>query len=104
MLRKLALGLFAAAVVIGGTATMSTDASARNWHAIGGGGGWHGHGGGWHGHGGGWHGGGWHRGGWGGPRFYAGGPAYYGYGGGCTVRRLVPTPYGWRYRWINRCY
>ncbi|OJW61716.1 MAG: sulfur globule protein precursor [Afipia sp. 64-13] len=89
---------------------MSTTASARSWHAIGGGGGgghWHGGGGGhWHG-GGGWHGGGHWRGGgwgWGGPRFYAGGPAYYGYYGGCTVRRLVPTPYGWRYRWINRCY
>ena len=33
-----------------------------------------------------------------------GGPAYsYGYGG-CYVRRLVPTPWGPRWRLINRCY
>src|SRR3979411_214571 len=47
----------------------------------------------------GWH-GGWHHhgGGWGGPRFFVGGPAYsYGYGG-CYVRRLVPTPWGPRWR------
>ena len=50
------------------------------------------------GHGGGWHG---HR-GWGGPRFFVGGLAYaY---GGCTVRRLVPTPWGPRWRYVNRCY
>lgn len=88
MLRKLALGLFAAAAVLGGTATFSTGASAH---------GWHGHGG--------W-GGGFHR-GWGGPRFFVGGPAYYGgygYGGGCVVRRLVATPWGYRYRLVNRCY
>src|ERR1700738_3118249 len=55
-----------------------------------------------HGWQGGWHGGG---GGWGGPRFYVGGPAYYGYGyGGCYVRRLVPTPWGPRWRLVNRCY
>ncbi len=98
MLRKLGLALFTVAIVIAGSASLSTSASARGgWH----GGGWHG--GGWHG---GWHGGGWGR-GWGwGPRFY-GGPAYYGYYGaygGCVVRRLVPTPWGWRYRWVNRCY
>jgi hypothetical protein len=56
---------------------------------------------------GGWH-GGWHHGwGWGGPRVFIGGPAYYGYGygyGGCYVRRLVPTPWGPRWRLINRCY
>ena len=52
---------------------------------------------------GGWH-GGWHH-GWGGPRVFNGGPAYYGYGyGGCYVRRLVPTPWGPRWRLINRCY
>ena len=80
-----------------------------------GGGGWHGGGGNWHGgggnwHGGNWHGGGWHGGGWGhgygygGPRFYARGPVVsYGYGG-CYVRRLVPTPWGPRWRMINRCY
>jgi hypothetical protein len=58
---------------------------------------------------GGWHGGyhaGWHTGfyrpyGFG-PRFYVGGPAY-GYGG-CDVRRIVPTPWGPRWRLINRCY
>ena len=37
----------------------------------------------------------------GGPRFYA--PVNYGYGG-CYVRRLVPTPWGPRWRLINRCY
>jgi hypothetical protein len=60
----------------------------------------------WGGHGhGGWHGGGWHHGGgWGGPRFFVGGPAYgYAYGG-CYVRRLVPTPWGPRWRLVNRCY
>ena len=50
-----------------------------------------------------WH-GGWH-GGWGGPRFLVGGPLYYGPAyGGCYVRRLVPTPWGPRWRLINRCY
>jgi hypothetical protein len=64
----------------------------------------------WVGHDGGWHGGGWHGGwhgrgwGWGGPRFYVGGPGYgYGYGG-CYVRRLVPTPWGPRWRVVNSCY
>ena len=54
----------------------------------------------WGGHG--WH-GGW---GWHGPRVFIGGPAYYGYGGygGCYVRRLVPTPWGPRWRLVNRCY
>ena len=101
MLRKLSL-VAVAALSLGAAALAPTSASA--W----GGGGWHG---GWHG-GGGWHvgwGGGWHRGwggGWGAPRFYVGGPAYYGgYGyGGCYVRRLVPTPWGPRWRLINRCY
>jgi hypothetical protein len=51
------------------------------------------------------HGHGWHGGGWGGPRFFVGGPAYYGSGyGGCYVRRLVPTPWGPRWRLVNRCY
>ena len=31
------------------------------------------------------------------------GPGYYGYGG-CYVRRLVATPWGPRWRLINRCY
>jgi hypothetical protein len=90
MLRK--FGLVAVTVAsLGAAALAPTSASA--WH----GGGWHG---------GGWHGGGWHRGGWGGPRVFVGGPAYFGgYGyGGCYVRRLVPTPWGPRWRLINRCY
>jgi hypothetical protein len=89
MLRKLSLVAVAAAS-LGAAALAPTSASAWGGH------GWHG--GGWHG---GWHGGGW---GWGGPRFYVGGPGYgYGYGG-CYVRRLVPTPWGPRWRLVNRCY
>ena len=57
-----------------------------------------------HWHGGGWHGGGWHGGYGFGPRVFVGGPVYsYGYGG-CYVRHLVPTPWGPRWRLINRCY
>ena len=83
MLRKLSLAAVAAAS-LGVAALAPTSASA--W------GGWH--------HG-------WHHGwGWGGPRVVIGGPAYYaGYGyGGCYVRRLVPTPWGPRWRLINHCY
>ena len=80
MLRKLSLVAVAAAS-LGVAALAPTSASA-----------WVGHG--WHG--------GWH--GWGGPRFFVGGPVY-GYGnGGCYVRRLVPTPWGPRWRVVNRCY
>ena len=82
MLRKLSLVAVAAAS-LGAAALAPTSASA--W------GGWHG---------------GWHR-DWAGPRFFVGGPAYYGYYGGyggCYVRRLVPTPWGPRWRLINRCY
>ena len=90
MLRKLSLVAFAA-VSLGAAALAPTSASA--W--VGPHGGWHG--GGWHGA---WH-GGW---GWrGAPRFYVGGPGYYGYGG-CYVRHLVPTPWGPRWRLVNRCY
>jgi hypothetical protein len=36
--------------------------------------------------------------------FYGYGYPYY-YGGGCAwVRRLVPTPYGWRWRLVPVCY
>ena len=43
--------------------------------------------------------------GWGGPRIIVGGPAYYAGGyGGCYVRRLVGTPWGPRWRLVNRCY
>ena len=84
MLRKLSLVAIAAAS-LGAAALAPTSASA--W------GGWH-HG--WHG--------GWHH-GWGGPRVIVGGPAYAYYGGGgCYVRRLVPTPWGPRWRLVNRCY
>jgi hypothetical protein len=82
MLRKLSLAAIAAASM-GVAALAPTSASA--WD------GWHG---------------GWHR-GWYGPRFYVGGPVYpaYGYGyGGCYVRRVVPTPWGPRWRLVNRCY
>ena len=93
MLRKLSLAAVAA-VALGAAALTPTPASA--W------GGWHG---GYHA---GWHGGWYHRAGWG-PRFYGYGPSYYGapvsYGyGGCYVRRLVPTPWGPRWRLVNRCY
>jgi len=87
MLRKLSLVAVNAAS-LGAAALAPTSASAHGWRH----GGWH-HGG--------WHHGGW---GWGGPRVFVGGPAYgYGYGG-CYVRRLVPTPWGPRWRLVNRCY
>ena len=80
MLRKLSLIAVAAASL--GVAALAPTSASAHWH-------------------GGWHHGGW---GWGGPRFYAGGPGYgYGYGG-CYVRRLVPTPWGPRWRVVNRCY
>jgi len=87
MLRKLSLVAVAAAS-LAVAALAPTSASA-----------WGGHG--WHG---GWH-GGW---GWRGPGVFVGGPAYYpaySYGyGGCYARRLVPTPWGPRWRLVNRCY
>ena len=82
MLRKLSLVAVAAAS-LGAAALAPTSASARGWHH----GGWH------------------HHHGWGGPRVFIGGPAYYAGGfGGCYVRRLVPTPFGLRWRLVNRCY
>jgi opacity protein-like surface antigen len=83
MLRKLSLAAVAAASLVA-TAMVPTSASAF--------GGFHGGHGGFH-----------HGWGWGGPRFFVGGPAFYGYGG-CYVRRLVPTPWGPRWRLVNRCY
>ena len=78
MLRKLSLVAVAAAS-LGAAALAPTSASA--W------------------------GGGCHHHGWGGPRVFIGGPAYYGGGyGGCYARRLVPTPWGPRWRLVNRCY
>ena len=82
MLRKLSLVAVAAAS-LAAAGLAPTSASAF--------GGFHGHG---------FHHGGW---GWGGPRFFVGGPAFYGYGG-CYARRLVPTPWGPRWRLVNRCY
>ncbi|MBV9560903.1 MAG: sulfur globule protein precursor [Bradyrhizobium sp.] len=90
MFRKLSL-VAVAAISLGAAALAPSPAAA--W------GGWHG---GWHP---GWHGGyyhAWYR-PWGwGPRYYAS-PVYYGYGG-CYVRRVVPTPWGPRWRLVNRCY
>jgi len=84
MLRKFSL-VAAAAAALGAAAMAPTSASAGGWH----------HHGGWHRH----H----HHHGWG-PRVFIGGPAYYGGYGGCYVRRLVPTPWGPRWRLVNRCY
>lgn len=90
MLRKLSLAAVAAAS-LAAAALVPTSASAGRWHHHG----WH-HGG-WHHH----H----HHHGWGGPRVFIGGPAFYAGGyGGCYVRRLVPTPWGLRWRLVNRCY
>jgi hypothetical protein len=90
MFRKLSL-VAVAAMSLGAAALAPSPAAA--W------GGWHG---GWHP---GWHGGyyhAWYR-PWGwGPRYYAA-PVHYGYGG-CYVRRVVPTPWGPRWRLVNRCY
>ncbi len=94
MFRKFAFTVVAAAA-LGFAALAPTTASAGGGHG-------HGHR---HGHHG-WHGGGWHHGHhhhWRGPRFAFGGPTYYG-NSGCYVRRLVPTPWGPRWRTINRCF
>jgi Spy/CpxP family protein refolding chaperone len=86
MLRKLSLVAVAAASL--GVAALAPTSASAHWH-----GGWHG----WHHHHGGW--------GWGGPRFFAGGPGFgYGENGGFFVPRLVPTPWGPRFRLVNRCY
>jgi hypothetical protein len=79
MFRKLSLAALAAASL--GAAALAPTSASAHWQ-------------------GGWHGG--HY-GWGAPRFYVGGPVSYGYGG-CYVRRLVPTPWGPRWRLVNRCY
>jgi len=89
MFRRFSLVAIAALSL--GAAALAPSAASAHWH----GGGWHG---------GGWHGGGWHGGYGFGPRVFVGGPVYsYGYGG-CYVRHLVPTPWGPRWRLINRCY
>jgi hypothetical protein len=78
MIRKLSLAAVAAIAL--GTAALAPTSASAWWN-----GGW---GGGWHN---GWHHGGW---GWGGPRFYGA------YGGDYGCRRWVPTPWGWRLRWV----
>jgi hypothetical protein len=88
VLRGLSLAA-AAACSLGAAALAPTQASA-----------WDGYGG-WHG--------GWYHHGWWGPRFYVGGPVHYGppvsYGyGTCYVSELVLTPWGPRWRLVNRCY
>jgi hypothetical protein len=80
MLRKLLL-VAAAAASLGAAAMAPTSAYAHGWRH-------HHH----HHHG-------------FGPRVIIGGPAYYAGGyGGCYVRRLVPTPFGLRWRLVNRCF
>jgi len=87
MLRKLSLAAVAAVSL--GAALAPTQAAAWGYHP-------------------GWHGGFYHY-GWWRPHVYVGGPGYYGapvsYGyGGCYVRELLPTPWGPRWRLVNRCY
>ena len=40
---------------------------------------------------------------WCGPPIYLGAPVSYGYGG-CYVRELLATPWGPRWRLVDRCY
>jgi hypothetical protein len=84
MLRKLSLVAFAVAL-LGMAALAPTPASA--WEAYGWPHGWHGD---------------WYGVGWYGPR-YVSGPAYFG-NDNCYVRRLVPTPWGPRWRLYSLCY
>lgn len=83
MFRTIALGIAAAAVV--SVAALAPTTASAWW----GGPGWHG---------------GYrpapHYRGYHGPRFYAPPVAF----GGCTVQRVVPTPWGPRLRLVNRCY
>lgn len=79
MFRKFALAAIAAASL--GTAALAPTTASAGW-------GWHHHGG---------H----HHHGW---RHYAWGPGFIGAPGGCYVRRVVPTPFGPRWRVVNRCF
>jgi hypothetical protein len=83
MLRKLALGLVAAAS-LSAMALAPSAASAHPW-----GGGWHGGWGGW---------GGYHH------SYHGYGVGFVGGGDGCYVTRTVMTPYGYRLRTFNVCY
>lgn len=85
MLRKITLGLIAAAS-LGVAALAPGAASAHGFHF--GGGGWHG----------GWHGGFGHHGFYGGPAIYVGGPS-----DDCYQRRVVETRRGPRIRIVNVC-
>jgi hypothetical protein len=84
MFRKITLALVAAASL----SAMALAPTAASAHWKGGGGGW---GGGFHHH---------HHHGFGGLRFIGGG---YGGGDGCYQSRLVPTPFGPRFRLVNVC-
>ena len=79
MLRKIVLGVAAAAAI--GAATFSPTSANASPYKI-----WHPHK---HHHG-------WHGGGFG----YYGSYAF----GGCYQKRWVPTPFGYRFRWVNVCY
>lgn len=82
MFRKLAIAL-AATVALGTVTLTASTTPAAAW-------GWKHH----HHH---------HHGFWGGYRSY--GPVYAGYAyGGCYAKRLVSTPWGLRWRWVNVCY
>lgn len=89
MFRSLAFaGLAAAALGLTGLAPTSAEAKGFKHH--------HHHHGHFHGHG--------HRHGhWGGGHIAFGAPVYV-VGSDCYVNRLVPTPWGLRWRTVNRCY
>ena len=82
MLRKLSLVAVAAAS-LGAAALAPAPASAHGWHY-----------------------GGWHRIWLGCPPRLHRRPGLLSAGGfgGCYVRRLIPTPFGLRWRLVNRCY
>jgi hypothetical protein len=80
MLRKIVLGV-AAAVAIGAAVFSPTTADAKPFKGKF----WHPH-----------H----HNHFWGGYGSYGA----YAYGGGCMQRRWTPTPFGYRFRWVNVCY
>jgi hypothetical protein len=82
MFRKITLALVAAASL--SAMALAPTAASAGWK----GGGW---GGGWHHH---------HHHGFGGLGFVGGG---YGGGDGCYQSRLVPTPFGPRFRLVNVC-
>jgi hypothetical protein len=76
MLRKIILGA-AAAVALGASILSPNVAEAKPWK-------YHHH---FHPH----------------ASIFYGSYGAYGMGGGCYVKRWVPTPFGMRLRWVNRC-